>query len=127
MSAFYNHNVYFKIVTTGRREQFRQNPKTIYNKDAFEKFKSLGILAQNDTRWNSTLRQINAELHKGFTELNSISNAQKTPEVIFIHRDRAQLKELALLLEPFAEHTEELSADNSRYCLNLLQNTQMNF
>lgn len=83
-----------------------------YIKEAFEKkFNHAGIPAENDTRWNSTLRQINAVLSKGMVELNTISADEKRNELVFSSKQWAQLKELSELLEPFKVSTDELQAD----------------
>jgi hypothetical protein len=61
--------------------------------DDFEKeFGAAGIPAQNDTRWNSTLRQIQSVLSKGIGKLNSIAVNQKKPEVMFNAKEWEQLK-----------------------------------
>ena len=80
--------------------------------EAFEKsFGRAGIPAENDTRWNSTLRQIQAVLSKGMTEINTICTSQSKAEVALSPKEWAQLKELSDLLEPFAQATDELQAD----------------
>lgn len=84
----------------------------LYQQEAFEdKFNRAGIPAENDTRWNSTLRQVRAVVKKGMTPLNTVSAGQERRELVFTARDWSVLKELLEVLEPFADATDELSGD----------------
>lgn len=67
------------------------------------------IPAANNTRWNSTYKQLKALTtfdHRGITEMCS-----DTENVVFSTREWAQLNDLCALLEPFSEATDLTEGD----------------
>ncbi|XP_035764445.1 uncharacterized protein LOC118454313 [Neolamprologus brichardi] len=68
------------------------------------------IPAANNTRWNSTYRQLKALItldHRAITEMCS-----DTENLVFSAREWAQLKDLCALLEPFSEATRLTKGDH---------------
>lgn len=71
----------------------------------------VGIPAPNDTRWNSTLRQVQALVTKSLADINKVCRASGHPECVFLNKDFDMLKELCNLLEPFRALTDQLQGD----------------
>lgn len=83
-------------------------------KDIFEKEfgKNKGIPASVNTRWNSTLRQINAVVDLDQQKLTSLLN-EGHKNLIITTREWAQLKELCEILEPFLEATNSTQGNKT--------------
>lgn len=76
-------------------------------KDSFEKHfgKNKGIPASVNTRWNSTLRQIQAIIALDQQDFTTMLENDGHRNLILTPREWAQLTELSDILEPFAEAT----------------------
>lgn len=82
------------------------------HKDLFEAHfgSNKSIPAGNNTRWNSTYRQLKALItldHGAITEMCS-----NTENLVFSTREWAQLKDLCALLEPFSDATDLTEGDH---------------
>ena len=62
-------------------------------------------------RDGTLLRQVESVLKKGFAKLNDVCRADNRPECIFSHIDWEQLSELARILNPFKELTNQLQGE----------------
>lgn len=70
------------------------------------------IPAANNTRWNSTFKQVQALTaldHKSLNEICSKDYENK----MFSAREWSQLKELSAVLAPFSEATDQTEGDKS--------------
>ena len=67
----------------------------------------------NDTRWNSSFRQLNAFVSLDLNLLNKLLCDTKHDNLTLSAKDIAQLKELVSILEPFAEATDLTQSDQS--------------
>jgi hypothetical protein len=63
------------------------------------------IPATNDTRWNSTFKQLHAFVSLDATSLNKVLCDTNHQNLTLIPKDVAQLKELVDTLSPFSEAT----------------------
>lgn len=76
-------------------------------KELFEqRFPGLGIPQVNSTRWNSMFRQIKAVLKLDLTTLNKLCEEAGKNNLTLTITQSSQLRELAMVLEPFAEATD---------------------
>jgi hypothetical protein len=94
-------------------------------KDSFEKHfgKNKGIPATVNTRWNSTLRQIQAIVSLDQQELTTMLENDGHRNLIFTPREWAQLTELCDILEPFAEATNITQGNKTATISNVLPAT----
>ena len=63
------------------------------------------------TRWNSSLRQVNAVLKLEHTPINLFLNDNNMPSLSFNNKEWTQLTELSKLLQPFAEATDQTQGE----------------
>ena len=69
------------------------------------------IPATNNTRWNSTFKQLHAFLSLDITPLNKVLCDTNRENLTLLPKDVAQLKELVDILTPFAEATDLTQGD----------------
>jgi hypothetical protein len=74
---------------------------------------SKGIPASVVTRWNSTLRQLQAVLSLDMSTLNAVLEREGHKNLIFSAREWSQLTEACEILDPFAEATELTEGEKS--------------
>ncbi len=83
-------------------------------KSAFEaSFKDRSIPATNDTRWNSTFRQLKAIINLDQPKLNTVLKGSNQDALVLTAKDVDQLQELVKILEPFAEATDLTQGENT--------------
>ena len=82
-------------------------------RDAFEQVfgSNKGIPAAVVTRWNSTLRQVKAQLYLDTNLLQDLLCSQGHKHLVLTARELAQLHELMDLLDPFLEATSLTEGD----------------
>ena len=84
-------------------------------RDEFEQAfgKNNGIPAAVCTRWNSTLRQLQAVVALEQKKLTTVLEARGYKNIILTAREMAQLSELYEILEPFLEATNIAQGDRA--------------
>jgi hypothetical protein len=69
------------------------------------------IPATNNTRWNSTFKQLNSFISLDITLLNKVLCGANHENLTLLPKDVAQLKELVDILSPFSEATDLTQGD----------------
>jgi len=69
------------------------------------------IPATNNTRWNSTFKQLHSFVSLDITVLNKVLCDNKHENLILLPKDVTQLKELVEILSPFSEATDLTQGD----------------
>ena len=69
------------------------------------------IPSANDTRWNSTFKQLNAILMLDQSKINSVLKETGHDHLIMTNKELNQINELVQILSPFSEATDLTQGD----------------
>lgn len=93
--------------------KFRTAFDKVFNADGGHR----GVPQPIVTRWNSTLRQVKAVLALTSAKLNGFLENSGHVNLKLSPREWAQLEELCLLFQPFAEATDKTQGDKVHYTI----------